>query len=146
MATWGLPAHPGGPQQLVSISCFLKWPGARSFQHLSLYPLFFPSSPPTSSEEEVRVEPEETAASLATGSPHPASCGLLGGGPWGAEKRGSSQWWPTNSHRCFFCFLINKPRPFFMYLLHIYIFDRKMRAVFYPHTMSGTFGVIHYEN
>lgn len=38
------------------------------------------------------------------------------------------------------------PILFFMYLLHIYILDRKMRAAFYPHTMLGTFGIIRYEN
>lgn len=32
-----------------------------------------------------------------------------------------------------------------MYLPHVYILDRKMRAAFHSPTMSGTFGIIHYE-
>lgn len=33
-----------------------------------------------------------------------------------------------------------------MYVSHVYVLEGKARAAFYPHTMSGTFGVIHYEN
>lgn len=36
--------------------------------------------------------------------------------------------------------------PFFTYLSHVYILEGKMRAAFYPHTMPGTCGIMHYEN
>lgn len=80
-------------------------------------------------------------------SPHPTPCGLLGGREWmGAGKRGGSQWQPANSHHPLSRFLINKPQAVFMHFSHIYIPVGKIGAAFYPHTVSGTFGILHYEN
>lgn len=151
IALWGLPAHPGawggGPRQLISLGWFLTWLGLEASTPLLSIPLLFPPPlPPALWEGDGWMCCGCWCLSLASGK-SPSYSPWFAGTAWRqAGKRGGSQRQLANSCHLFSCFLINKPHSFFLYLPHICILDKKMRAAFYPHTTSGTFGIIHYEN